>query len=506
MAESDSNAADTSRVDYTSRDYVSIVAEMVAYAQRTFPEWTGADKKATLERVLLEAFAFEMDKYNYYLDAAAREAFLQTAVLPSSIYRHASMLGYKPDVAHASTGRVVVASEETQQEDVVLPIGTQFSTDFIEELDEPLLFETDAEAIVPATGGSATVHVVQGYTAGRTDLLINRNTQDETTVKAESLGASSGAANQVYALRESPVLRDSIRVWVEDETNVTEWQLVTDLLDYASDARVFKVTTSTKGVTSIVFGDGLRGARPDLGLNVYAYYRVGGGTSGNLASGMIKDLVNGYDGLYVASSSAMTDGRDAETLQSVRANAVRVNRVQDRAVALRDYRDLALSIQGVAKASALGNTTSQVTVFTMGQDNYPTADDLVNTVERYLQARASIGVRVIVNSGSLVPVQAGTEDDPIVLGVYDNFRASDVLLKGKQALQTVLSDDETSFGMTLPVSRIFRVLDEIPGVEYVKIPLFARADSVQVGAQDIVCRIWEIPAQGDTYMVTDGGI
>jgi hypothetical protein len=479
---------------------------MVDYAQRTFPEWTGADKKATLERVLLEAFAFEMDKYNYYLDAAAKEAFLATAVLPSSIYRHAAMLGYTPDVSHASTGRVVVASEETQQEDVVLPIGTQFSTEFIEELDAPLLFETDAEATVPANGGSATVHVVQGYTAGRQDLLINRNTQDETTIKAEYLGASEGSADQAFTLRETPALRDSIRVWVEDETSVTEWQLVTDLLDYASDARVFALSTNLSGVTSVLFGDGIRGVRPDLGLNIYAYYRVGGGTRGNLAAGKVKDLVDGFDGLYVASSSAMTDGRDAETLQSIRVNAPRVNRVQDRAVSLRDYVDLALSIQGVAKASALGNTTSQVTVFTMGQSNYPTADDLVNTVERYLQQRASIGVRVIVNSGSLVPVQAGTEDDPIVLGVYDNFRAADVLLKGKQALQAVLSDTATEFGMTLPVSRIYRVLDEIPGVEYVKIPLFARADSVQVGAQDIVCRIWEIPAQGDTYMVTDGGI
>ncbi|WP_371590930.1 baseplate J/gp47 family protein [Streptomyces sp. NBC_00470] len=504
MAESSS--AETSRIDYTARDYSAILAEMIAYAQRTFPEWSGADKAATLERVLMEGFAFQMDKYNYYLDAAGKEAFLQTAVLPSSVYRHASMLGYKPDVPHAATGRVVVASEATQLDDVVLPIGTQFTTDFIDELDAPLIYESDAEATVPANGGSATVHVVEGRTVGLTELLINRNTADEQTVKTEYMGTASGGANLTVSLAESPVLLDSIRVWVEDETDAVEWQKVDDLLDYGPDARVFAVTTSTAGVTRIIFGDGIRGVRPDLGLSLYCFYRVGGGTRGNIAAGLIKDLTSGYDGLYIASSSAMTDGRDAETLTSIRRNAPRVNRIQDRAVALRDYEDLALSIQGVAKSSAIGNTTSQVTVFLMGQSNFAPADDLITGTERYLQQRASIGVRVIVNAGTLVPVQVGTEADPVVLGVYPNFRAADVLLAGKQAIQTLLSDVNTDFGATLPASRAYRVLDEIPGVEFVKIPLFARIDSVQVGAQDILCRDWEIPAQGDTFIVTDGGI
>jgi phage-related baseplate assembly protein len=112
---------------------------------------------------------------------------------------------------------------------------------------------------------------------------------------------------------------------------------------------------------------------------------------------------------------------------------------------------------------------------------------------------------VDVVPGTLVGVNVGTVGSPVILGIYPNFRSSEVVLAAQKNLQDLLSSQRSSFGQRIPASKIFALLDAIPGVEYVDIPLLARADGQQTGAQDIICRSWEIPVAGQIYITADGG-
>ncbi|GHB52511.1 hypothetical protein GCM10010331_45170 [Streptomyces xanthochromogenes] len=491
-------------IDYTSKDFDGFREAMLNHAAQIFPEWTGRST-ADFGVTLVEVMAYLGDILSYYQDAAAREAFLSTATRRESILELARMLGYTPDVAAPAAGSVVLATEESQAAAVFVPSGTRLTTDFIEALDRPLIYETMQDATLAAAGGSATIPVMEGETAGTTPLRILRNTAEEQEITCETLGVSTGSVEQAFVLAEAPVVLDSIRVFVDEGSDAVEWQQVTSLLEWGPLDKVFQAGADGRS-TTLVFGDGLTGSVPSIGQTVYAAYRTGGGTVGNIQANSVRDIMNGQAGVYIVSSSAMTGGRDPESLESIRVNAPKAHRTQDRAVSQRDYADLALSVPGVAKARALSNATTSVNVRIVGAANAIPTLDLIDKVERFLQGRAVAGVRVSVSPGDLVKVNMGKPDDPIVLGLYPNHRREDALRAGKQALQQLLSDASSSFGMTIPISRVYRILDGIPGVEYARISLFARADGVQSGAQDVICRDWEIPVPGDLYIVTDGGL
>ncbi|KUL44730.1 hypothetical protein ADL22_12360 [Streptomyces sp. NRRL F-4489] len=503
MAEQTS-AAVPAVIDYTARDFASLRAAMLDHATQVFPQWTGR-ATADFGVTLIEEIAYLGDILSYYLDAASREAFLPTATRRESIMDLARMLGYTPDVATAAAGTVVLATEASQATAVTVPAGTKITTAFIDALDRPLIYETTTAVTLAAAGGSASIPVTEGQTAGITPLLIARDTPQQQEILTEALGTSTGRPEQRLVLAEGPALHDSIRLYVSTAQDAVPWRRVDSLLECGPTDLVFEVHTAADGQTIIVLGDGLAGAVPAAGQALHAAYRTGGGTVGNISANQLIDIADALPGVYIATSSAMTGGRDAESLESIRTNAPRAHRTQDRAVSLRDYADLALAVPGIAKAKALATQTTSVTVRVVGAANATPALELLDRVERYLQQRAVAGVRVTVAPGDLVRVNMGSEASPIILGLYPNHRAADVARAGRRALQELLSDARSAFGQTIPISRVYRMLDSLPGVEYVKVPLFARADGVQTGAQDILCRDWEIPVPGDLYLVTDGG-
>lgn len=492
-------------IDYTSKDYAGFREAMLDYAAQNFPEWTGRNA-ADFGVLLVETFAYAADILSYYQDVAAREAYLDTASQRSSVLALSAMLGYVMTPAAPATGSVVLSSEETQEEAVTVPPGTQVSTEFIEALDAPLIYETLDEVVIPPLGGAMTVDVIEGQTIGDTEITLYPDTADETQLRVESLGLSTGLASQRLFLASKPVLGSTIRLFADTDNGPIEWTAVATLLESAPTDRAFSTEQDADGATSVVLGDGLAGLIPEAGQALYAAYRVGGGARGNVAAGQIVDLVEAIPGVVITTSSAMTGGRDVESTESMRRNAPRVHRTQDRAVSLRDYEDLALAVQGNAKASAVGEHFSSVNVHIVGPNNVLPNENQLTATTRYIQDRALTGVWVKVLPGDLIPINIGRPDAPVVLGLYPNFRRSEAILAAKQVLQRLLSSEESDFGLRIPLSRVYSLLDEIPGVEYVNLTMLARADAAQTGAGDIVCREWEIPVPGSIYVVADGGI
>ncbi|MET9119959.1 baseplate J/gp47 family protein [Streptomyces sp. NPDC004528] len=493
----------TPAIDYTSKDFTGFRDAMLAHAARVYPEWSGRNT-GDFGVLLVNLFSYMGDILSYYQDAAAREAFLDTATLRSSVLAHARTLGYNPAPAAAATGTVTLATEATQTTDVVLPAGTQLTTDFITALDAPLTFELDTSTTVPALGGTVTASVTEGATAGTQTITLAAGTATETLIAVENLGTSTGLPGQSFVLPSSPVLLDTVKVFVGIDST-TPWTVVDSLITYGPDDHVCMVSSTDAGVATVTFGDGVLGAIPELDVPLYATYRVGGGSRGDVAANQVIDLVGGVAGVYIVSSSDMTGGREIESTESIRVNAPKVARTQARAVTLRDFEDLALAVPGNAKAKAIGQHYSSITVAIIGADNASPSDDQITATARFVQDLTITGVYVNVIAGSLVGVNIGAQGTPVVLGIYPNFRASDVVLAAQKALQDLLSSQRSSFGQRIPTSRIYALLDDIPGVEYVTIPLLARADGPQSGTLDIICRDWEIPVAGQIYITADGG-
>lgn len=346
------------QIDYTSRDYASLRADMIARVKSRIPDWTG-DDPADFGVALVEAFAYMGDLMSYYIDRAANESSLSTARKRTNVIALARDLGYEP--AGISPASVSVTFINTSSSPISVPAGTVVSARVsVEDLYISLPYETDSELTI-ASNATATVTATQG------------ETRSGSSGYGEALGLSAGIPNQIMEIPDNNVLKESVQVYVFDGVNYLPWQRVEHLYDYAPLSRVYRVRDSGDGVTYVEFGDGVSGLIPANGHAVYAEYRIVDGSYGNVPSGSIKEITSIpgvtptelaviIGSLTVTNDAAASGGTDPEDTESIRFNARQTYRTASRAVTLEDYQNIALRIPTCGKASAQSSTPGSVIV------------------------------------------------------------------------------------------------------------------------------------------------
>jgi hypothetical protein len=194
----------------------------------------------------------------------------------------------------------------------------------------------------------------------RVNANVARATHGETV--NEILG--SGDARQPdmrFALRQAPLTYVSAATPSGREAALTvrandlAWKEVPSLYARAPDERVYEIRIDDEARSTVLFGDGVEGARlPSGDHNVRATYRKGLGLGGNVAARKISNLLSRPLGVTGASNPApASGGEDPETTDQARSNAPLTVLTLDRAVSIRDYQDFARAFAGIAKAHAV---------------------------------------------------------------------------------------------------------------------------------------------------------
>jgi len=125
-------------IDYTSKDYNGFITSMLDFAKTAFPEWTNQNP-GSLEVMLLESLARELDVLSYYGDRIVGEAYIGTATQLSSVIQLAQLLGYTPGQALAATGTVTFQTASTSGP-VTVPLATQVTTNYVSSINGPIVF------------------------------------------------------------------------------------------------------------------------------------------------------------------------------------------------------------------------------------------------------------------------------------------------------------------------------------------------------------------------------
>lgn len=483
-------------LDYTSKDFAAFKSDMLGLASLTLPDWVSRSE-GDFGVVMIEAMAALGDILSYYGDRIQAEAFLPTATQRLSLVQISQLLGYVPSLAIPSTGTVTFQTNNPGVA-VTIPAGTAVVTDYIAAVDGSITFETNVPVTVPLNGGTASVAVTQGVT--RTQV---------------NLGNSTGLASQQIRIPETPIIADSVSVQIEGvDGTFVDWTPVVNLLDAGPSDAVFATFQDEQGALWIEFGDDLNGLIPGNQLAILVTYRAGGGAFGNIGTGLITNIADSsivgvaiaLDASNVPLTSAMTGGTDPESIEQIRENAPRVFRAQNRAVTLRDFSDLALSVPGVARAKAVAVTFTSVSVFIIGPSGGAPSQSLLNTVTDTLTAACLAGTTVTVSAPSVINVNVGTSGSKIAISVYPRYKRAAVETAVQTAIQNLLSFANVDFGMRLTVSDFYVAIMSVPGVQFVSIPMIARADATQSGTADMVFRDWEIPALGNLFTISTGGI
>lgn len=336
----------TNGVDYTSKDYESYRNDMIKNLRIRMPEYTDI-RQSDAGIVILELLAMGLDTLSYYQDVIANEAFLVTEEQRSNALKWCKMLGYIPKASTPAEFTQVFVLSSVQDTDTVIPAGTQVKTQGT-SAESSVYFETQEDLVIPAgalgnemSNGEYlyTVKVVQGI-----------------SVSNELLGSSLGSANQSFKLNYSPMILDSISVFVNEGSGFEKWTRVDNFIDSSSTSKDYTVTIDDNDEATITFGDGVFGMIPRVYNNgIYCNYRVGGGTQGNVGANkicLIDSNLAFVDSTYNP-STADVEGQDKETLAEIKRNAPTAFRAVWGALTVDDFADVVLAnFPEVDKASS----------------------------------------------------------------------------------------------------------------------------------------------------------
>jgi hypothetical protein len=455
------------QIDYTSRDYASIREDLIDLIQYFAPEWTNRDP-ADFGITILEAFAFMGDNLHYYIDRAANEGFITTSSQRDNVLQLARLLGYQATDNTAS--KVTLTFQNSLTETITVPKLTKVATSNVVSSSSPqIIFETDAQVVVPAkgSGGTITVTATQGV-----------------TVSNEDVGVSTGEANQIFELDEGPVIDKSITIVVGSST----YQYVPYLIDYNNSDPVFTTYTNAENTTYILFGDNISGRIPPVNSQITATYRIGGGASGNVGANTISYIIEGgQSGLTVKNQyinaediGAAVGGADRESTDAIRVNAPLSLRSLDRAVATADY--AALSVKGGAsKAVAVADVYTSVTVYAVPFGDKGVTGDGVTPSGTFNALKTILNTFLIdkIPANTSVTFQPASYVDVLIdasITCLPQYKQSKIQADVTAALDTLFDIDNVVFSDRISINDITSTINSIEGVAFVELEKLVRTD------------------------------
>lgn len=481
-------------VDYTSKDYYSIREELIERIQDRLPDWKANDP-ADFGVALVEAFSYVSDILSYYIDRNANEAFITTATQRDSVLNIARNYGYTP--AGYRQALVELTFSNTSATEVTLPEGTVVSGEIvIEDTVNTIYFTTLADAVIAEQTGSTPGSVSVMSSHGRSVILVS----DEATSDGELIGTSDGLPGMTFELGETPVVEDSVEIYVQDGALFVKWTEVQHLTDYGPNDQVYTTTLDEDDVVTINFGDGVSGSIPTLYSEIRAKYIVGGGNEGNVDAATLNTLsyVPGLSevqltalqaDITVTNAETAFAGTDPESTDQVRTAAPLSLRANNRAVTLQDFGTLALSVTGIGKANATAAVWSSVTVYiaptrtATDTDNAPGLDDLGNPtteydrlkedLETFYDGKTLIGTTVTVSPPVYVDVNVTIQYTKLT-----QYTTTEIETAIKQKMVTSFGYVNMFFEDTINAGDIEFELLQIPGIRVVNVTqLYRTGDS-----------------------------
>ena len=168
------------QIDYTSKDYNSLLSALLKVASERFPEWTDQSPN-DLGTMLVELFAYMGDSLFYNQDRIAGESFLETAVERRSLVQLLRLIGYElspPAAASADLTLLFNNVPYTTLPPVVIPQFAAFKTTAV-MTGTPISFQYIQTTPISIDRGSLPL----GYVTAQGQLAVDANGNLLTTAK-----------------------------------------------------------------------------------------------------------------------------------------------------------------------------------------------------------------------------------------------------------------------------------------------------------------------------------
>lgn len=441
------------RIDYTTKDYEGYRQGMIEEIPSKLPEWTDRSEN-DVGIVLLELLAKQLESQSYYNDRVANEVFLSTATQRRSVINHCKLIGYELSW-HTASRFYQVFEVVPQLEPVVIPRGFQIGTKG-SDIEESVIFETLEDLIIPS-GATGLEKDENG------EYLYKVEIEQGQTITDEFLGnITTNESNQRFQFAYSPILRESIDIYVDEPTSgKRQWEKVLDFIGSEQLDMHYITEMNEYDEVFIQFGSGSSGRIPELYSKVFANYKVGGGTIGNVGSNTIVEMYESVPGLIATfnPSDPHIFGRDKESMDEAKWRGPASLKRLDRYVTLEDYENgIMLDVAGIAKAKAI-NVGGNVDLFVLPINGEVPSSDMKMEILRTVEEKKVMFTKVFVKD----PVYLDFNIKVNII-MYDNYDPEMIRYGVEFILRDMFDISNVNFGDDVKVAEIHHELFKLEGV------------------------------------------
>ena len=338
------------------------------------------------------------------------------------------------------------------------------------------------------------------YPYVRNTVNINANVATAThgeTVQETLGGGDATQAFQRFILKQPPLTYISAATpggtqsTLEVRVNDILWTEVPDFFGHGPEERIYVTQLDDNGNTTVIFGNGVTGARLPTGLeNIKAKYRKGIGLGGLVKADLLTQLMTRPFGVKGVTNPLPANGAgDREQLEEARRNAPLTVLTLGRIVSLQDYEDFARTFSGIDKALATWTWFGEkrgVFVTIAG----PNGADIIESSQLYKNLLTAIG-----SSGNpLVPIQVKSYQSGLFrltasLKIDPAYIPEKVLQDAEKQLREEFSFAKRAFGQPVHLSEVFAVLQNVSGVVAVNITALYRSSDPATLNQHIAAAV-----------------
>jgi hypothetical protein len=335
-------------VNFTNLDFDQIKSSIREYL-RANSNFTDYDFEGSNLSTLVDVLAYNTYISSYNANMISNEVFIDSATLRENVVSLARNIGYVPRSRTSSranisffvdtTGFTTNPITLTLKSGIVCTTNTSFGN-------QSFSFIVPQDITVPVVNGIALFENVDIYEGS---FIVNSFTVDANN------------PNQKFILDNANIDIDSINVFVRDTQSSTirrTFKLSKNLFEINSDSKIFFIQEIEDQRYELIFGDGIFGQKLENLNYIEVSYNI---TNGELGNGISSFSFNGRivdnngrvvtTGIsLITTNSQSQNGREIESVESIKKYAPRKYASQNRAVTATDYETIIPTIYPEAES------------------------------------------------------------------------------------------------------------------------------------------------------------
>jgi len=438
-------------LNVTEVDFADIKSNLKSYLQSQ-TQFNDYDFEGSNMSVLLDVLSYNTHYNAFYTNMLANEMFLDTAQQRDSVVSRAKELGYITRSARGASANVTLTFTGVSNaiSEFALPKNTTFTTSIN---DRTFTFVTPETNIVKniSNAFSKAITITEG-TPVTQEFTVN----DASPIK--------------YVIPNENVDTRSIRVTVKESASSsanTIYTQATNIREVNNQSAVYYLQETHDKQYEILFGTGSLGKPVVNGNVIQIEYRVCHGIQTNGANTFSIDSLSvtpSYTSVSLSVNSVARGGVEIESVDSIKFNAPRNFKIQNRAVVAKDFERIILNENtNLSSVIAFGGEEAEpalhgkvyIAIKPQGE-LIPTAT-LKDEIKNSIKTRTMLGIDPVIIDPTYLYVV------PTITTYYDTLKAN----IGSGAIQTLVRDaivnfskvNLEQFGQKLRYSRFVRSID-----------------------------------------------